>query len=692
MQVYSKKVADVLANVGHIHFVLPHFQREYRWEKHHWQTLWDDAMTTYEALDANRRGERSREPEHFMGALVIVPQGSQNGTIPVHRLVDGQQRLTTLSLMFHALARTIETDETLQKDSDMMDLALKSRALTMNSLTRSDLKFKVLPTSKNNDRAIYCAILQDQPVPAGKSHALPASEFFQAQIKKALASGHIEAGLFFETLASALQIVWVELDKDEDAHQIFESLNTKGQRLGEVDLVRNYIAMRLPSGKQEEVFFEIWAPIEEILDDERMVGRAGELTSFLRHYEAMQSGVLPPVDKIYAHFRDEMKPRKGAKFIEELREIKRFAALYDGLLRPDKGTDVGVRQALARLKALDIAVAYPFLLMLADRHSRGEISLKDYLGALQTLENYLVRRFVIDDVKSLNKVFASLGQSVNFSDLPVSLPAVLSRKNYPSDDKIRQLAPRRNFYGNAAVKEKTVMIFERINAEFYVGTDVIPTLGSAPTIEHLLPQTLTDWWREHLGAEAQQVSDEWLHTLGNLTLVTSSYNSSLSNDSLPEKRAKLRVHGLKINSEYFSADIERWNARAIQGRADWLIEKIIEVWPNFDHSRAPAISVSAKKTPLAVTIRGVRTPTKYWSDVMRAVGEFLVIDGADFEMLKGQFPHLIADQPTFRMPHDLSNGWFIESHSNTQMKLGYCRKLLKFHGVGDDEWEIEERS
>ena len=685
MQASSKSIAQALGNVGHMHFVLPHFQREYRWQKHDWQTLWNDAMTTYDALKARRDGERAHLPEHFLGALVLVPQGVSNGTIPVHRLVDGQQRLTTLSLLLCAFAEATQSDEYLKNNA---------RALITNSNAKGDLKWKILPTTKNNDRAIYCAITDGKPVPMGKSHVLPAFEFFRAQLQNSLASERIETELFFEVLTAAFQVVWVELDKDEDAHQIFESLNTKGQRLSEVDLVRNYIAMRLPSGEQERVFFEIWAPIEAILDDERAVGRSGmgELTSFLRHYDAMQSGALPPENKIYARFRDEMKDHKRPEFIEQLRELRRFAALYDGLLRPDKGTNAALRAGLRRLNALDITVSYPFLLMLADRYERGEIALKDYVGALQTLENYLVRRFVCGEPTAyLNKMFASLGQSVNFSDLPASLPAILSRKNYPSDDKIHQVAPRRDFYGKAGVKEKTVMLFERINTALYAGTDVIPTLGSAPTIEHILPQTMSHWWREHLGAEAQRVSDEWLHTLGNLTLVTSSYNASLSNDSFPEKRAKLRAHGLKLNSEYFAPNIEQWNARAIQGRADWLIEKIIEVWPSFSETSAPLPTrATPKATPVAVTIRGIVTPTKYWSDVMRAVGEFLVIDGADFDVLSQQFPHLIAAQPTLRMPHKLSNGWFLELHSNTTTKLGYCRKLLKFHGVDEDEWEIEE--
>lgn len=685
MQAFPKNFAGVFANKGDIHFVLPHFQREYRWEEKHWKTLWDDAILTHDALPAVSGSSRS--PEHFLGALVVVPDGTRKGTVPVHRLVDGQQRLTTLSLLLCALGRLVRESHP--------GIAKTIEKLLLNVDWDGDLRFKLLPTTKNNDRAIYCAIIEEKPVPNGASHALPAFEFFSRQIEGALEKGHITAENFFETLASAFQIVWVELDKDENAHQIFESLNTKGERLGEVDLVRNYIAMRLPTGAQEKVFFEIWAPIEARLNDEKQVGRSGlgELTAFLRHFDAMDAGVLPAEKNIYAHFRDAMKGRSDADFIAALGEIGRFAALYEGLLRPEKGDDKPLRAALGRLNALDISVAYPFLLAVADRHARGEISTPAFTEAAKTLENYLVRRFLVDEpTHYLNKMFAGLAQSVDWADFPRSLPRVLAEKRYPSDSRIRQLLPRRELYDRAAVKEKTVMLFERINADFYTGSDVKVVLDGAPTLEHILPQTLSSWWRNHLGEGAEEVAREWKHTLGNLTLVTQSYNSSLSNDSFEEKKKKLTAHGLKLNSNYFKDDLTSWNAEAIQNRAAWLTEKALEIWPSFAPSGAEGAATKTFLTPVSLSIRGQEVTVSSWRDVFRQIAEWLVRDGADFEALNEQFAFFVRREPFNHGNYQISNGWFLNTNWSGDSVLKYAPRLLTAHGVGQSEWKIEVKS
>ncbi|RYZ92492.1 MAG: DUF262 domain-containing protein, partial [Proteobacteria bacterium] len=544
MNAHSCNFAKVFGNKGDMHHVLPHFQREYRWSEHNWRTLWDDAIQTYNALPSVTGTKRA--PEHFLGALVTIPVGTQQGTVPVHRLVDGQQRLTTLSLLLYALAVTIQERSP--------KLASRIRSLLLNSDIETDLRFKVLPTNKNNDRAIYCAIVEGKPIPNGNSNALPAFEFFQKQITAALATNQITPEGLFEVLTSSFQVVWVELDKDENAYQIFESLNTKGEKLGEADLVRNYIAMRLPAEKQEKVFEEVWAPIESLLDEQRGIGRSGigELTGFLRHFDASQTGGLSPKNKTYARFRDTHKMRGDEDFLDALYDLKRFAALYEGLLRPDKGVEPKVRTALERLNALDISVAYPFLLAVSDHYQRNLLASKDFVDACDALENYFVRCF-LTNVKSsaYDKVLAGLALKIDWNDFIPSLKKHLLENQFPSDAKIRQIFPTRELYDKSASKEKTVMLLERLNAHLYAGSDVKTVLDGNPTLEHILPQSLSHWWKTELGSDAESISREWKHTIGNLTLVTQSYNSSLSNDSFPEKQTKLKAHGLKLNSIYF---------------------------------------------------------------------------------------------------------------------------------------------
>ena len=673
--------AEVFANRGDIQYVLPHFQREYRWEEKHWKTLWDDAMLTYDALP---RDDKGRFPEHFLGALVVVPDNKASGIVPIYRLVDGQQRLTTISLLLCALGSAV------QKSHPAVSRQI--RRLLINADIEDDLRFKVLPTTKNNDRAVYSAIIEGKPLPDGASHARPAHDYFARQLQIALDSQRIAPDRFFEVLIKAFQVVWVKLDEQENAYQIFESLNTKGERLGETDLVRNYIAMRLPSGAQEKIFHDVWAPIEAILNDQRKVGRSGlgELTAFLRHYDAMQSGVLPAEKNIYARLRDEMKPLGDAEFVAALHQLRAYAALYDGLLRPDKGDDKNLRAALLRLNALDISVAYPFLLAVAARHQSGEITTPQFCQVCETLENYLVRRFLIDASTSyLNKMFAALAQNVDWTNLVASLQSVLVEKQYPTDARVRESAPTRALYDKNNTRERVVMLFERINRHLHKGSDVVTVLDGAPTLEHILPQTLGPWWKDELGEAAEETAREWKHTLGNLTLVTQSYNSSLSNDSFPEKRGKLVGHGLRLNSDYFAA-IETWDAAAIRERADWLTERVLEIWPSF----APTISVAPPKiftTPTSLTLRGERFEVKSWRDLFRQAMEYLVREGADFEKLSAEFPWLIRSEPFNHGNYKVSNGWNLNVNWSGANTVEYVKKPLQASGIGIDEWAFEEK-
>ena len=682
MKASPSDFAEVFANSGNIQYVLPHFQREYRWEEKHWKTLWDDAILTYDALPQDDDG---RLPEHFLGALVVVPDNKTGSIVPIFRLVDGQQRLTTISLLLCALGNAIEHSHPGQFQ--------QIRGFLVNANYDGDLQFAVLPTTKNNDRAIYKAIIEGKPVPDGPSHARPAYDYFLRQIRAALDANRITPDEFFKVLMKAFQVVWVKLDEQENAYQIFESLNTKGEKLGETDLVRNYIAMRLPAGKQEKIFHEVWAPIEAILNDQRSVGRSGlgELTAFLRHYDAMQSGVLPAEKNIYARFRDEMKALDDAEFVVALHQIREFAALYEGLLRPDKGDDKTLRAALLRLNALDISVAYPFLLAVAARHAQQEISTAQFCAVCETLENYLVRRFLIDAPTSyLNKMFAALAQNVDWTNLVPSLRNVLVEKQYPTDARIRQIAPTRAFYDKHNTRERIVMLFERINRHLHIGSDVVTVLDGAPTLEHILPQTLTPWWKDELGEDADEIAREWKHTLGNLTLVTQSYNSSLSNDSFPEKRAKLVGHGLRLNSDYFAADLESWDATIIRERADWLTDKMLEIWPSFAPPTA-ATSPIVPTTPTLLKIRGEAFEVKSWRDVSRQAIEYLARENADFDDLNAKFPWLIRATPFKYGNYEVSNGWFLNVDWSKLSTLKYIARPLKACGIGDDEWEVEDK-
>ena len=678
MNADSFKIAKVFSQGGDIHYVLPHFQREYRWQKPHWQTLWDDALATYEAMPEAE--SEVAPPEHFLGALVVVPDGTANATIPVHKLVDGQQRLTTISLLLRAFSDVVETSH--------HSLARNARKLLLNADEEDDLRFKVLPTTKNNDRAVYRAVVSGASTSQTSSNIWQAYEFFKKQLQN---ETELDAAQFFQVVTSAFQVVFIELDQNESAHQIFESLNNKGEKLRETDLVRNYIAMRLPVAAQEKAFREEWLPVEELLSDERTVGRSslGELTAFLRHYDALRTNVLPSEKTIYARFRDASKPLDGHQFLDSLRTLRRYAGFYNELLRPQNLNDDAMTQSVERLAALDISTAYPFLLAMRDHHERGEISSTEFNQGCALLENYLVRRFLVaEQTAYLNKMFAALARSIQWNNFLASLAENLRERNYPSDERMRQSLVTRSLYDKAHSRERIVMVLERINAHLHQGSDVRTVLDGAPTLEHILPQNPSPVWRDDLGEELEDTAREWKHTLGNLTLVTQSYNSSLSNDSFAHKKSRLVAHGLRLNSDYFARPIARWDAAAIQDRAHWLTQQVLEIWPSLI-PHASAHGENSTSPPHTLTIESEQFSVASWRDVLRRAGDYLVAHNADFEALHSQLSLLIA-QRRFRFAnHDLGNGWYLYLNLSARDSLRWMTRLMEAASV--ENWRVETR-
>jgi uncharacterized protein with ParB-like and HNH nuclease domain len=404
MKADSLQMVKVFSSGGDIHYVLPHFQREYAWGESEWKTLLTDIFSIYEIY------QDEQPPEHFMGSLVVINDGTQAGTVPVFRLVDGQQRLTSISLVLCALERLLDGNET------HAGLKKKVRKMLLNEDESGHLHYKLLPTLKYGDRGCYCAIVTGKQSPAGVESKIPeAYRYLTAQLDGRLKGGSIDPNRLFTVLMNSLQVVFINLNQSERPYEIFESLNYKGKSLTQADLVRNYIAMKLPPDRQEPVFTELWSPIEDMLLEKRTVGRSrlGELTAFLRHYFALLSGVLVNEEHVYSRFRDRGQAMSVTDFERELHTVKRFAGYYDRLLRPTREPDKEVRQQLERLAILESATAFPFLLYMYDEWEQARLHREEFLAGLRLIETYMVRRFLNRDLTSyINRMFPTLIKDV----------------------------------------------------------------------------------------------------------------------------------------------------------------------------------------------------------------------------------------------------------------------------------------
>jgi len=459
--------------------------------------------------------------------------------------------------------------------------------------------------------------------------------------------------------------------------------------------VRNYIAMRLPEKKQAHVFEELWSPIETMLQEKRTVGRSGlgELTAFLRHYLSLRTSTLISERHVYDRFRDRIENQfpNPDLFTDEISALKNYAEYYNRLLRPDAEPDREIQQKLKRLNTLEIATAYPFLIAIYNALQANEITRSDFLATLDISENYLLRRYLAGEQTNFtNKMFTSIVREINFRNFIPSLKQVLVTKNYPGDHRLRQKLQTESLYDKRQnTREKTALVLQTINQHLSRKSQsgAFTVLDGDPTIEHIMPQGLTDDWRHMLGENWYQVHDNYLNTLGNLTLVTGDWNSSLSNANFSIKKQKLMTHGLLINNQYFASPIQSWNESAIQHRTQFLADQLLEIYPAIGEPPA-AKAVSGK--PKNLIFLGETIPVSTWRDVAYYTAERVSQIADNFDSIAKQMPSYFSEREFQSACRKLSNGWWLYVNLSGHSVKGLCANLLELSGLPDTEWELEE--
>lgn len=689
MKADSLKISKVFSGGGDIHYVLPHFQRQYSWEENNWKTLLTDAFAIYDEY------QPEKEPEHFLGSLVVINDEPINGVISVFKLVDGQQRLTTISLLLCVLRDLVQETEP--------KTAKRIQRMLVNSDECGDVHLKVLPTTKYGDRDAYKRIILGEPLSVTESNIPNAYAYLRKELSRKISSGEILPEQFYIVLSNCFQVVFIDLNKDESPYKIFESLNAKGKSLSQADLVRNYIAMKLPTSQQEKVFTEQWEKIENLLQERRTVGksRLGELTAFLRHYLAMCARVLCSEEHIYARFRDRCETDFSTSlvFINELKALRRFAEYYDKLLRPENEKCPEIKEALTRLNILEIQTAYPFLLAAYDAYESEQINLDDLLELFKVLENYMIRRYICGEKNNyLNTMFPTLWRDIitkveDELSFKEAVKKALVTKNYPSNRNVQQSIYTTKLYDERNQK-KLCLVLETINRYLSTGTGGFTVLDSHPTIEHILPQKPGEDWQTELGNNLERIYQDYLHTLGNLTLVTQEWNTSLSNSSFLIKKHALANHALQINNEYFSQQLTAWDENSILRRAEFLTENILKIWSEIGETTPLSSSYGS---PKSVTICGnkIEIPDKTWRQLMKLTTEWVIKHRSDkFEDARQILSSYFSDKRDGKKNpkdwHQLLNSVWVFQGNSAKGHVSFCRRFLIAVSIPTSEWSIEE--
>ena len=556
-------------------FVIPIYQRNYSWTEAQCRQLWADLM---------RAGRDDKVKAHFIGSIVYVERGLSTVTTEEALLViDGQQRLTTSTLLIAALAEHFKTHNVAELLDAFSFKKLRNYYL-LNPDEDGDRHYKLILSETDKDTLL--ALLQDTPMPAQSSTRITENyALFQSLIEE----HQQELEAICQGLAK-LVIVDVALDRSQDNPQlIFESMNSTGLELSQADLIRNYILMGLEPKLQTELYNTYWRPMEKAFGQAAYVVH---FDAFMRHYLTTKTGEIPNVREVYLAFKAfaQKQPDTHTRTRDLVADIHAYALYYCAMALGTE-TDAGLKQAFHDLRELKVDVAYPFLLDVYHDYKQGRLNNDEALQIVRLVESYVFRRAICAiPTNSLNKTFAGLSRTLKKDRYLESVQAALlllpSYRRFPKDEEFQREIKLRDLYNFRSRSYWLRRLENHGRKERVVVEDY--------TIEHILPQNedLSPEWQQELGPDWQRIQEEWLHTLGNLTLT--GYNSEYSDRPFAYKRDQVTDKDgnpigfasspLKLNLGLGA--VAQWDEAAIKARAERLATDAAKVWkvPALDNS------------------------------------------------------------------------------------------------------------
>ncbi len=526
-------------------WVIPIYQRLYSWEKEQCKELWDDII---------KIGGNDKMDGHFIGSILYVLDGithSDNTLL----IIDGQQRLTTITLLLTAL-RDHLSNEVKRKEIENHYL--------INSDKDGDKKFRLILSESDKD-TLLSLIDKDRRKPSEPSSKIVENfKLFEEWVSNTDKLETIFKGL------EKLMIVEIALEKGKDDPQlIFESMNSKGMELAQTDLIRNYIIMETEVEKQEGFYNKYWRAMEKHFKQNKKW-----FDRFVRHYLTIKTREIPNINKVYVALKD-YRQKEGIGIEDLLKDLQKYCG-YFCQIAFKKETDKDLNKALGFLVDLEMDVVYPLLLELYSDYSDGVLSKDDFRCSIALIESYICRRAVCGlGTNSLNKVFPSFTKHIQkdeyFKSLEAHFSDLTEKQRFPNNDEFRNLFITIDFYKF----KKREYFFERL--ENFERKERVYT--HEYTIEHIMPQKLTEEWERDLGENFKEIHDKYLHTIGNLTLT--GYNPEYSNKSFQEKQGMekgFKDSPLRLNQGLRGLKSLSFSEEEIKKRANDLADLALKIW------------------------------------------------------------------------------------------------------------------
>lgn len=663
---------------SNVQFVIPVYQRNYDWTEKECKQLLDDIIAV----------ENKNRESHFIGSIVFIHEGIYS-TSKVKELViiDGQQRLTTINILYVTLFRFAKEIERTREAKILYNTFLINQYAWDE---KNKLKLKQTDTSSRAFEAILNGTEKEFD---SYSNVIENYNYFRSRLT---------IDNFDIILEGLNKLIFVEISLErgkDDPQRIFESLNSTGLDLSQSDLIRNYILMDLKPRRQKDVFERIWNPIENNIRDSRM--QSSLVSDFIRDYLTLRTKKIPNKNKVYEAFKQLHFDKNDEAFFQELEYIKSLSVHYKKFINPSTVNDSKIRKELEYINRLEINVAYPFLLQIFEDADNGMLSNDELVRILKLIQSYTWRRFIVGTpTNALNKIFMTLYSEVDTEEYFDSIARALLRKKgsgkFPSDEEIKAALKDKDLY-NIQAKNRSYL-FELL--ENHNNKELVDTSNEYITVEHIFPQTPSSSWKNTLSEEDYFLfSEKYINTIANLTL--SGNNGALGNRTFREKK-EMNNNGLEQGYLYsklwlnsYLKSLDTWDIENLEKRYDLIYKRFIDIWPFPDviddavvpvYEEQPLFDAESpryKKLEYFI-FKDTKVEEETIAQMYLYVLKQLYQSNPELLVSEQNVIKISRDSSEYRFPQEIANSWFFETNMDSDSKFSYLKRLLSLYDMEDE--------
>ncbi|MCK5743023.1 MAG: DUF262 domain-containing protein [Chlorobi bacterium] len=671
----SQQKLDSFISKNKTQFIIPVYQRNYDWEsKKECKRLFDDILKACSA---------DEEDSYFIGSIVFIHDGIYTSGVNQLTIIDGQQRLTTISLIYMALYQYALEVGDIDTKEEIYETYLCNK--------RFDEKLK-LRLTENNDKAMMFLLNNGGNEKYGEYSRIIENYRY---VKDRLNKNNIQ-----EIMNGLSKLIFVEISLErgkDDPQRIFESLNSTGMDLSSADLIRNYILIDLPKEDQENIYKKYWMNIEKYCTVKE--NNKSRVSDYIRDYLTMKSGKIPNIKNVHNEYQEKYKFHSIDDIEQELSELKKYAYQYNRLINFSDVVDKDIRQQLKYISKLEINVANPFLLEVLNDYENNIIEKSVLIELLELIQSLVFRRFVVGlPTNSLNKIFQNLYSKVDTSDYLHSVQKALVKKigvqRFPKNIEFMNSLKDKDVYHINS--KKRVYLLDRL--ENYNNNELVIVDGNSQiTIEHIFPQTPDKEWKELLGEHEYNIMiNKHLNSIGNLTL--SGNNGSLGNKSFAFKR-DLKDKGYKASrlflNKYLSS-LNKWDVSQLSIRSEQLISRAQKIW------KFPDVVINGDSDNQEINIFDAADPTfknleyfvfhneKVEETKISKMYEYVISDLFEnnsksfFTTDLGEKFSLTEDKSKLRQAVKINSNYYIEGNLDSSSKFERILNALEIFDMQDE--------